>query len=85
MNVIGNTTYTETFAIVVPHDRREISVEIGTHGLIENRAAVLRAKDNMDEKKCQRPCHDADYRSGLHPSHFCSDPASAFVMHHALA
>jgi hypothetical protein len=68
MNVIRNTANTETLAIAVPNNRCQIGVKIGTHRLIENGHAVLRAEHNMDEQKAQRSRHSWNYRSGLRPS-----------------
>jgi len=68
MDVIRNTANAKALALIVADNRCQISVEIGSHNIIENGSTVLRAEDNMDKKKAQRSCHGENYRSDLRPS-----------------
>jgi len=68
MNMIGNPTHTETFAFVVPHNRRKISIELRTNSLIQNRRTIFSTEHNMHKKEAQRSCHGENYRSDLRPS-----------------
>ena len=51
MHMIRDATDAVTFAISVPRDRGQISMERGTEGGINNRRTVFGAEDNVDEGK----------------------------------
>jgi hypothetical protein len=68
MHVIRDAPNPIAFAPRIPHQRRQIQIKLRTHGLIQNRRAIFRAEDHMNQNKREGLRHRADYRSGLQPS-----------------
>jgi len=79
MNMIGNPTHTETFAFVVPHNRRKISIELRTNSLIQNGHTIFSTEHNMHKKEAQRSCHGENYRSDLRSSAFAGNRSWGFA------
>ena len=51
MNVIGDAARPETFAIRIPGHRRQIGMEFWARHRIYERAALLRAKDQVEDNE----------------------------------
>jgi hypothetical protein len=68
VNMVGGAADPVTVTSGVARDNGKIGIERGTNGIIEDRPAVLRAEDHMDEKERERLGHCRDYRPGFQPS-----------------
>jgi hypothetical protein len=68
MDVVGGSAGTVAFASRVADERGEVCVERGADGFAEERLAVFRGEDYVDEEEGQGLRHGGDYRSGLQPS-----------------
>jgi hypothetical protein len=73
MNMIGYATHTETFAIQLPRRPRQIRMQRRLDTLANQRRAILRAENNMNQIETQRLRHGTDFISrhnvsGLQPS-----------------
>ena len=68
MHMIGNTTHAKTIAPGPTHHSGEIGRHINTHRLRQQRFAVLRTENHMNQNKRQRLRHGIDDRSGIQPS-----------------
>ena len=49
MHMIGNTTHAQTIALRPTHDGSQVSMQIGTNRLTQQRSTVLCAKDDMHQ------------------------------------
>ncbi len=67
MHMICDAARSETFALLVANDGRKIGEQLCTNGIGEQRTAIFRAEDDMNECEAESLRHAADYKSGLQP------------------
>ena len=67
MNVVGNPTRAETFAIQLARCPRDIRMKCRADIIVDKRSPMFRAENNMHQVEAQRLRHARDYMPGLQP------------------
>lgn len=68
MNMVRNSTNPKALAFGVASDRGEIGMKVRSNFRVEERPAIFRAENQMNQNKSERLGHRQDYKSGLQPS-----------------
>jgi hypothetical protein len=65
MNMVRNAACPDALATQLPHGTRKIGMKVRKNLVMDQRLAVLRAEDDMDQVKAQRLGHGRHYMAGL--------------------
>jgi hypothetical protein len=67
MDVVGNSTDPEAFAIQLACGPRKIGMQCRFDSIVDQRGTMFRAEDDMHQIETQGLRHGSDYMSGLQP------------------
>jgi len=79
MDMVRNSTNTETFAFSIAGNRGKICVKGRAHFCIDERPAIFCAENQMNQNKGERLGHRQNYKSGLQPSYAVGHATRSFA------
>lgn len=79
MNMVRDSVHAETFAFGIAGNRGEIRMKVSADVSVDERPAIFRAENQMNQNKSERLGHRQDYKSGLQPSRTTDDRTWAFT------